>query len=176
MKPIVLLVFCLLGACAQTLTFLPQAQVRSAVPWSVSVCSANDLELPVGQIYAVMANHATPPLTYSGAVAALTAKQSRSKAARIAQYAGYAAAALSVLMTAKVVQANQTYQQGAQLGSTFFSTLIPLAQHEIPSADGLIAQIARDSDIVRVPAGDCATTMVIGPPGQAFTVALGVPK
>ena len=157
---------------AQTAAFLPQTPVRSVVPWSVAVCSATPADVPVGILYGAMADAGVSPCTYSGAVDALTKAQATSIPARIVKYAGYAATGMSVLLTVKVVQATPAYQQGAQIAANVFGNLIPLAQKDIPSVSGLLTQIARDSDVIRVPAGGCVVTTIIGPTGKAFRVDL----
>ena len=170
---------CLLAACtayAQTATFLPQQPVKSVVPWSVAVCSPVQVDVPVGNLYGAMADNGVSPLTYSGAVDALTKAQASSTGAKIVRYAGYVATGLSVLMTTRVVQANSAYQQGAQIGGTFFSALIPLVQKDVPSVAGLLSQLARDTDVLRVPAGGCVVASLVGPTGKAFGADLSKKK
>jgi hypothetical protein len=163
------------ATCGQSepcLTFMPQAKTRSIVPWSVTLCTPppETYELPIGRIYEIMVDNKIAPLTYGGAVAVLSGKQRHSVAARIATYAGYAAAGAATVLTLRSIQANIKVDQAVFDGSTFLNVLIPFAIKQEPSFATLIAEIARDSDILKPPVGSCAGTVIIGPPGAAFNV------
>ena len=126
--------------------------------------------MPVGRIYGVLINRGITPLSYQSAVDVITSRKQRSVAAKIATWAGYGAAGVSVLLACKAIQARPAWVEGVTAASGVFGLVEPLATRAEPNVSALMAEVARDSDILHIPSGGCATTMVLAGPGKAFNV------
>lgn len=157
---------------AQTLTFAPAAAVKTGVPWSVTLCAPVDYQIAIGNIYAQLVSAGITPMDYQTAWQAITAKQQRSKAAKVATWFGYAAAGAAFLMANKTIEAKPGWETASSSAAGFFNLVVPLAQRAEPDVSALLARVARDADVLHVPAGGCDTTIVIAGPGKAFNVQL----
>jgi hypothetical protein len=155
-----------------TITVSPANQYKlAATVWNVSVCSAVNVNISFGQIFAVMSSHGLQPMLYSEAQSLLNATPSRSPMYRVLQAVAYTSAAASVLTVGGVIKTNSSWQTGITAGSGFLNVITPLLQRSVPAVPVEI-QSGLINGQLRVPGGDCSVGIILGVSGQNFTQVL----
>lgn len=129
MRPLILFFLLATILAAQQLTFSPQGG-RKVETWAVMGCAPK--AVPVAKIYQIATAHGIKWLVPAEASQIMATKTFWGHAVRIATFA---AAGASGLLTLNVVKASASITAGVTSGSGFLSSLLPLAQQQIPKVD-----------------------------------------